>query len=552
MNRRNFVKNVGIGTAASLSMGAVVSACGGEAPKKTNDADDGPVIQIGDNIAVANTTYGKIRGYILHGTYTFLGIPYGADTSGKNRFMAPKKPEPWTDIRPAVFYGDTAPQNMDRRFPNDYSTFVDHWNYYDVSENCLTINVWTPAIADGKKRPVMVWMHGGGFTNGNAIEQDGYHGENLSHYGDVVFCSINHRLGPIGFSDLSGVGGDKYKDSANVGMLDLIAALEWIRDNITNFGGDPGNVTIMGQSGGGSKVCTTAAMPAAQGLVHKGVALSGSSIEAQDRKTAQLLGSYILKEAGLTAKDIDKLQDIPWREYLNIASRAQRKFAEENPNIPGRRGYAPVADGIHIPTGTFFSGQSGPNIPMIFCTTFHEQNPDRTDSSLESITLDGVVEKLKARFGDKTSDIVAAYAKNFPDLRPIEIWALIVSSRQSVVRSANAKLKQGSPVYVAWFGWKSPLFDNRIRAFHCSDICFWYANTDRMYTHTGGGARPRKLSVKMSDALLSFMRTGDPNHTGEGLPQWPKFTEENGETMILDDVCVVKNDPDREARKSFA
>lgn len=553
MNRRHFIKKAGVGTAASLSIGAVVStvSCSSSGSSMIYNNKDEQTLFIGDRIAVANTQYGKVRGYILNGIYNFLGIPYGADTSGKNRFMPPQEPEPWDDTRPAVFYGDSAPQNMDNKYPNRYSTFVDHWNYYDVSENCLMLNVWTPNIADGKKRPVLVWLHGGGFTSGNAIEQDGYHGENLSRYGNIVFCSVNHRLGAIGFSDLSGVGDEKYKDSGNVGMLDIVAALQWVKNNIANFGGDPGNVTIIGQSGGGSKVCTIAAMPAAADLVHKAVPLSGSMIEAQNQESSRKLGSYILKEAGLREKDIDKLQDIPWKEYLAIAGRAQAKFNADNADAgTARRGFAPVADDIHIPTGIFYSEQEGsPDIPMLFCTTFNESSPNRDDPSTEQITMDGVVEKLTPRFGDETAGIVAAYAKDFPHARPVELWSMILSNRQRVIAAANAKLKQNAPVYLAWFGWQPPLFDNRMRAFHCNDICFWFANTDRMLTHTGGGSRPRKLSNKMADALLAFMRTGDPNTAL--LPKWPKYTESNCETMILNDLCEVKNNPDKNGRESL-
>ena len=557
MDRRQFMKNVGLGTALIGAGGLVTApACGsGPANAATGTASGGAddqVLFIGDDIAIAQTQYGKVQGYILNNVYTFLGIPYGADTSGKNRFMPPQKPEPWTGTRPALFYGNCAPQNMKNKWGNNYYTFSDHWNYYDVSEDCLCLNVWTPALADGKKRPVLVWLHGGGFTSGNGIEQDGYHGENLSRSGDIVFCSINHRLGPIGFSDLSAVGGEKYKDSGNVGMLDIVAALQWVHDNIANFGGDPDNVTIIGQSGGGAKVCITAAMPGAKGLVHKAVALSGSSIGAMDQKVSRKIGEYILKEAGLTAAQIDKLQEIPWEEYLEIANRASARYWKEQGTEGRRGGFSPVADGRNIPIGQFYSAENSanaPQIPMIFCTTFHEMSPNRGDASLESITKEGVVEKIKARYGDKSEAIVDAYAKCFPDKRPIELWALISSSRAGVVRSANAKLAQGQPVYVAWFGWCPPLFDNRMRAFHCLDICFWFKNTDRMYTHTGGGRVPRALSDKMSEALLNFMRKGDPN--GGTLPTWPKYTEANGEVMILDNTCEVKNDPDREARKAF-
>jgi para-nitrobenzyl esterase len=187
---------------------------------------------------------------------------------------------------------------------------------------------------------------------------------------------------------------------------------------------------------------------------------------------------------------------------------------------------------------------------MIICTTFNEQSPSRTDAALEAITLDGVKEKLQERFREKTGEIVDAYAKAFPDKKPVEIWSMVISNRQSAIALADAKSKQVAPVYLAWFGWQPPLFDNRMRSFHCSDICFWYYNTDLMLSHTGGGARPRKLSEKMSGSLLQFMKNGDPN--GGGLPQWPKYGTANGETMILNDVSEVKNDPDREARKTLA
>jgi para-nitrobenzyl esterase len=546
-NRRKFFQSAGL-SAAALAVGAPTFA----STKRQNADKDGQILFIGDNIAVANTTYGKVRGFILRGINTFLGIPYGADTSGANRFMPPQKPTPWNEVLPAVWWGNTAPQNMERRYANVYASFIDHWNYDDVSEDCLKLNVWTPGINDGKKRPVMVWLHGGGYTNGNAIEQDGYHGENFSRKADVVFISINHRLGPLGYAHFGG-GGEKFAASGNVGMLDCIAALEWVRDNVANFGGDPNNVTIMGQSGGGAKVCVLTAMPAAKGLFHKAVALSGASLKAVEKENAEKLASYVLKEAGLTYNDMDKLQQMPWKQYYEFATRALTKFREEMklPPFGGGGGFAPVVDGTYLPQHPYHldPAPTASEVPMMICSTFNEQSPSRTDSSLEKIDLNGVKEKLKDRFGDKTGTIVDAYAKTFATKRPIEIWSMIASNRQNAIALADAKSKQSAGVYVAWFGWQPPLFDNRMRAFHCSDICFWFYNTDVMLSHTGGGARPRKLSTKMSDVLSSFMRTGNPN--GGSLPKWPAYTSANGETMILDDTCVVKNDPDRDARKAF-
>jgi para-nitrobenzyl esterase len=558
-SRRDFFKTVGAG-AAGLGIGSILPEVStASAAGYNTKASKDQVLFIGDNIAVANTAYGKVKGYILRDIYYFLGMPYGADTTGKNRFMPPQKPQPWTDVFPAVWWGNTAPQIMENRYAGKYQSFQDHWNYDDVSENCLTINVYTPGYGDGKKRPVMMWLHGGGFTNGNGIEQDSYYGENFARLGNVVFCSINHRLGPIGFTNLAGVGGSKYEASGNVGMLDIVAALEWVRDNITNFGGDPGNVTIMGQSGGGAKVCTLTAMPSAKGLFHKAVVLSGASLQSGEKEYSEKLGAYVLKEANLNAPDIDKLQEMPWQEYYSLATTASQKLNTELGEAAGgmRRGFSPVVDGKYLPQHPYYpeAAPTAANVPMIICSTMNESSPDRDNAALENITLDKVADQIKQRagfssgMGDKAEEVVKAYAKAFPGKKPVEIWSLISSNRKSAVALADAKSKQAAPVYNAWFCWQPPLFDNRQRAFHCSDISFWFYNTDNMLTHTGGGSRPRKLSEKMANTLIQFMKTGNPN--GGKLPKWPKYTTKNGEVMVLDDKSEVKNDPDREARKSL-
>lgn len=336
----------------------------------------------------------------------------------------------------------------------------------------------------------------------------------------------------------------------------MVAALEWVKENIANFGGDPGNVTIMGQSGGGAKVCTLTAMPKAAGLFHKAVPLSGSSTSAQDQEDSQKLGEYILKEAGLKPDEIDKLQEMPWKDYLLLANRASAKMREEvGGNGRRRGGFAPVADGINIPKGTYYTDPNGVSseVPMLICSTFHEWGMSRTNPELEKITAQGAKEMLKERagfrggLGDKAPEVYDAYARAFPDAKPIEIMCLVSSNRKGVVSTASAKTVQKAPVYVAWFGWEPPLFNDRMRAFHCLDICFWFYNTDVMLTHTGGGARPRKLSEKMSDALLQFMKTGNPNV--KSMPKWPAYTVEKGEVMVLDDKCMAMNDPDREARE---
>jgi para-nitrobenzyl esterase len=563
-NRRRFIENVGTG-AAGAALGATAVAQPAMAQSRaraTPNDSDGPILQVGDGIAVTDTTSGKVRGYILRGIHYFLGLPYGADTSGANRFMPPQKAKPWTDVYPALWWGNSAPQNMENRYASKYASFRDHWNYDDMSEDCLRLNVFTPALKDGRKRPVLFWIHGGGYTNGNGIEQDGYNGENLARFGGVVFCSINHRLGPLGYCNLAGVGGERYAASGNVGNLDIVAALEWVRDNIASFGGDPDNVTIMGQSGGGAKVCALTAMPSAKGLFHKAVVLSGASVRAGDKAHAEKLGAYVLTEAGLTAADIDKLQQLPWKTYYEMATRAQRKLAAELTAAgnapPGLRGgFSPSVDGTILPQHPYTpdAAPSAAAVPLLICSTENEQAPAWTDATLMAVTFPQVADRLKERagfgpgLGDRAKDVVDAYAKVFPDKKPVEIWSLVSSNRQSVVTLADAKVKQPSPVFVSWFAWQPPLFDGRIGAFHCADICFWFYNTDLMLTHTGGGARPRRLAEKMAGSLVQFMKTGDPN--GPGLTPWPRYTSAKGETLVLDDQCAVRNDPDREARKAL-
>ena len=458
-------------TVSLLCVGSVllcgILACSNQAKQSTEENNDEQQLFIGDNIAVAQTQYGKVKGFILKGIYNFRGVPYGASTAGENRFMPPREPEPWEGIRPAVFWGDTAPQKTKGKYRNSYSTLVDHWNYYDVSEDCLMLNIWTPGLTDNKKRPVLVWLHGGGFTNGNGIEQDGYNGENISRYGDIVFVSINHRLGPIGFSDLS-VAGKGFEASGNVGILDLVAGLKWVHNNIGQFGGDPDNVTIIGQSGGGSKVCTLVAMPETQGLIHKAIALSGNSADAIDKNYSAAVGKVILQEAGLKPSEANKLQQMPWLDYIELANRSMAKYNEQA-GITGRRSnFGPIADGTHIPMGGFFTNPSAPsaNIPMIFCTTNCEFSLSRDNSTLEQIDKKQLVEMINQMKGGNGDKIVDAYAKAFPDKKPIELLGLILSSRENVIATANQKLTQKAPVYLAWFGWNPPLFDGRMRAFH--------------------------------------------------------------------------------------
>ena len=520
-----------------LAAGILLAAAGCCGPDK---AADGQRLFVGDDIAVTRTQYGLVQGYILDDVYTYLGIPYGAPTDGENRFMPPQEPESWEGIRPALFYGNDAPQAHQNKWPNNSSTFTDHWNYYDYSEDCLNLNVWTPA-PDGKKRPVLVWMHGGGFSAGNSIEQDGYHGANLARSGDIVFVSVNHRLNVFGYSDLSAAG-PAFASSGNVGVMDLVAALRWIHNNIEAFGGDPGNVTIMGQSGGGAKVCDVIAMPSSAGLVHKAVGLSGNATSAGDPKTSSAIGAAILKAV---KGDVRKLQQMPWEEYYELANRVAAQVGTGD--LMG--GFAPVADGIVLPAGNFYEDKNAASagVPLLLCTTTSEFALSKENPQLEAIGFDDAVAMVRDNFGQPNAEAaLKALQKAFPDKKPIELINMTVAQRTNVLATADAKYAQGgAPVYLAWFDYNAPLFGGRIRAFHCSDISYWFRNTDLMVTHTGGGKEPRGVSDQMSAALLAFMRTGDPNC--KELPAWPAYDPDTAPTMIFDVKSHLENAPDREA-----
>lgn len=549
-DRRDFLRTLGLGAVGASLCTSSRATSTASAPA---EGEDGPILQVGENIAIAPTRHGRVRGFVLNGIYCFRGIPYGADTGGANRFLPPKAPAPWTEVRPALWWGPSAPQEMQGRYSNSHYAFRDHWNYDEISEDCLRLNVWTPALGDGGLRPVLVWLHGGGFVNGNAIEQDGYDGENFARSANAVFVSVNHRLGPLGYVHFGPEAPPEFATSGNVGMLDLVAALEWVRDHIQAFGGDPGRVTIMGQSGGGAKVTTLLGMPSARGLFHRAVALSGSSLQGQPKAAAAELGTTLLAEAGVTAKDFQKLQAMPWQDYLIHARAAAQKL-----QAAGRKGgYSPVADGLVLPLEPFFS-RGEASVPLLLCTTFHENplsfdNPALEDGSLEDIrkllqdpARRGPLAGLDAASAD---NVLAAYARHFPKLRPIELGALVASNRRQVVAAADARVRQGGRVHLAWFGFQPPLFDGRLRAFHCCDISFWFLNTDRMFTHTGGGARPRKLAQKMAGALATFMATGRPRLPDDG--DWPAYSPERGETLVIEEELILRYDPDGPARRAL-
>ena len=547
---------------AALAGGAAATSLIDTSTAQASTGSSAALIVAADGNAVVETTAGKVRGFTRNGIQTFKGIPFAASTEGAGRFVAPAKPKPWTGVRSSMYYGPTCPQAPRNGWHKDENAFLFQWDDGQPGEDCLRINLWTPGLGDGKKRPVMVWLHGGGWAAGSGQEQPAYNGENLSKRGDVVVLSLNHRLNILGYLNLAAYG-EKYADSANSGVLDIVVALEWVRDNITAFGGDPGNVTIFGQSGGGAKVSTLAAMPMAKSLFHKAVVQSGSTLRLGDAESAAKLAAAVVAELGLSKATIDKIQTVDYTRLLEAGESAIRNLQPNpplaGPGVPAARGAAqrlgfnPVVDGKYVTRHPFdpdAPGESG-SVPMLIGTVMNEQSPSMFDAALESMTEDEMRTRAERRYGAQTKMVVDAYRKAYPRVKPVELLSRMSSVRTSAVMQAERKAAQGAaPAYMYLFAWQTPVLNGRPRAFHCSEIPFVFNNTDVSAFSTGGTAEARELAAKVSDAWINFARHGDPNHSG--LPKWPVFNAESGPVMIFDKTSEVKNDPDRELRRAVA
>jgi para-nitrobenzyl esterase len=565
LDRRDWLKTAaslaGAGVAGQLLPGAQnAAAAAPPAPVAPAKPSVTRTIDAPAEKNVVEIASGKIRGYVRNGIYTFKGIPYAASTAGAARFMAPAKPKPWTGIRSSMALGFACPQAFHvpegRRvgWTHDEEAFMFEWNDGQPGEDCLRVNVWTPSITDTRKRPVLVWIHGGGYSSGSCDELRMYDGENLAHRGDAVVVSLNHRLGVLGFLNLQEYG-EKWVDAVNVGQLDLIAALGWIRENIGRFGGDPSTVLVFGQSGGGSKIGTLMGMPAAKGLFHRAVIQSGSSFRQTDPDRSAALAAATLKELDLTKETINRLQDVPVEAIIQAGIRARAKLQPSAP-APGTGGgvnWGPSVDGRSIPRHTWepTAPEQSATVPLMVGTVLNEftNSIQAGDPTLDAMSLDEVKKRLTAQRHDKADAILAHFQKKFPQATPYELLSRIggMGPRMNAVKQATLKSAQnGAPAYLYWFHWQTPILDGRPRAYHCAELPFVFANSDRCAAMTGGGPDARALANTMSDTWLAFARRGDPNHPG--LPTWPAFSASTGQTMVFDNTCKLENDPDKEER----
>jgi para-nitrobenzyl esterase len=515
-----------------------------------------PAVIASDKVAIVETIAGKVRGCIREGIFTYKGIPY-AEVAAQGRFQPARKPQPWTGVRSSMQYGRVCPQGPRGTWDEDEESWLFCYDDGVQGEDCLRVNIWTPGINDAQKRPVMVWLHGGGFVSGSSQELRAYDGERLSRRGDVVIVSLNHRLGPLGFLDLS-PHGERYESSAHVGMLDIIMALEWVRDNIRNFGGNPANVTIFGQSGGGGKVGALMAMPAAERLFHRAIVQSGSFLRAVMPDRSAVLTKALLDELNFSPKQVDQLQTLPVQRLIAAADSALLKTHPHAPLVWSRvadmLGWGPVVDGKILPQHPFDpeAPAISSKVPMLVGTTLNEFTTSLNHPEYEEMPESEIEARLRDMYRMNPGPIVEAFRSSHPSAKPFEIFSLAMTAqvRQGAVVQAERKAAQGTPAYLYWFTWKTPVLDGRPRSIHCCDLPFCFDNTDRTENLTGGGPGPRQLAATVSDAWIYFARSGNPNHAG--LPAWPAFSKENCSTMIFDTQCQLQNNPDKEERQVLA
>lgn len=561
MDRRQWIKNATTMAGASAAGAALAAAgCAPAAPDApaTSTTSAAPSVATPES-AIVTTHAGRVRGFTRNGVYVFKGIPYGDTTAGANRFLPPQPVKPWPDVRPAVAWGPVSPHGPRGGWVNQEEQFLYQWDDGFATEDMLRLNVWTPAVNDARKRPVLVWIHGGGYASGSSQELRPYDGERLAREHDAVLVSMNHRLNVFGFLDLSQIGGEKYAQSGNVSMLDLVQSLQWVRDNIGNFGGDAANVTIFGQSGGGGKVTTLMAMPAAKGLFHKAVAMSGSFIGASTRDSSRELALAVMKELGLGASQVARLHTVSTDALLNAGIAAAQKVAPFQFPPPGvlpklSLGWQPVVDGTVLPETPFESAAPAVSatVPFLVGSVFHEFVTGIDKPQAHQMVWEQLAETLTPQLGARTASAVDAYRKVFPAATPFEVAGLIGADlfRRGAIHQMELKAKQaGAPVYAYWFGWKTPVLDGRPLAYHCQDLAFWFDNIDLSLQATGGGEDARALAANMSRSLVAFARTGNPNH--DGIPTWAPFTESNRATMIWDTAPEARIDPDQAARQSL-
>jgi para-nitrobenzyl esterase len=507
--------------------------------------------------AVAKTQYGKVRGFVDGGVFTFKGIPYGQNTAGENRWLPAKPPVPWKDEYPALIYGANCPQRLHPWTAIEQS-FIQDWDDGWQSEDMLKLNVWTPSLTGS--RAVMVYFHGGGFFFGSAYELPSQEGAQMARHHDVVSVTVNHRLNILGFFEASAIGGAAYEDSANVGMTDLVSALQWVRENIANFGGDPNRVMIYGQSGGGSKVTTLMGMPSAAGLFHCAAAQSGGGGNIPGKEQQTEVARQMMKDLGLAPNDVGALQKMDWNALMAAGSAAMEKVnlpmqgtAGPFAGGPPRAGWAPCVDGKIINLRSFFDAapEVSKNVPMMIGSVSEEgnqmlSNPTEAEWHADLAKVYGeekataIVDTLKTEYPWKNIQTLSFMCPSHFGLNTLRM-------RNNVVKMAKLKFDQkAAPAYTYYFTWQTKILDGRPGAWHTADLQFCFDNTKRCEQGTGNTPEAQALAKKMANAWANFARTGNPSQAGL---TWTATDPESNKTMIWDNECHMVDDPEGKARK---
>ena len=511
---------------------------------------------------VVQTSYGGIRGYLNQGIYTFRGVRYGASTAGQNRFMPPRPPEPWTEIRDGSGYGYRAPQtNPASQGVLSQDTEIGRilWasDGFRVappeSEDCLFLNVWTQSLDPAEKRPVMVWLHGGGFSMGSSSDLL-YDGTNLARRG-AVMVGVNHRLNVFGYTHLGDIRGEKYAHSGNAGQLDIIAALEWVRDNIAQFGGDPGRVMIFGESGGGAKVSMLLASPSAKGLFHSAVIQSGPGIKVGERDQATKAAELLLDELGLKPENLEEIHKLPTGRILSAYFAANAKFGQQG----GGGAFRPVLDPVVLPAHPFHptAPAVSEDVPVMVGWNKTEQTAFTLgQDELWSLDEEGMRGRIERLAGDDAGRLVELYRREYPDMTPSGIYFHIASYPRmgsGSVAIAERKAALGkAPAYLYRLDWETPVLDGKLISPHGLEMPFVFDNVKSGGVGlTGGGEEAQKMADQLSETWIAFAASGNPNTPKSGLPKWDPYNAEKRPTMIFDTESRVELDPLKEQRLIF-